>query len=236
MSSPPATPLVGVLPLDKPAGITSADALNRLKRLLPRGTKLGHAGTLDRFATGVLLVLVGQATRECERFMNAGKEYVAEIRLGATTATLDPDSPEEPVAVTSPPGEPFLRETLRRFVGTIEQTPPTFSAVKIGGQRASDRARRGENVTPAARPVRVDVIDLLDFDWPIVRLRIACGRGFYVRSLARDLGAAVGTGGYLRALRRTRVGEWSDAHAVKLDALRTTEDLVAAVRPAFQLR
>lgn len=233
MKDPSTTPIAGVLPLDKPPGITSAAALNRLKPLLPRGTKVGHAGTLDRFASGVLVVLVGAATRACERYMNADKEYVTAIRLGATTATLDIDSPEQPVRDAIAPAATTLRAALDRFVGVIEQAPPSFSAVKLGGRRASDRAREGSPMALAPRPVRVDAIELLRYDWPTVELRIACGRGFYVRALARDLGHALGTGGYLRALRRTRVGTLDESQTTRLDALQSREDLLAALRSPF---
>jgi tRNA pseudouridine55 synthase len=229
-------PISGVLPLDKPAGLTSAVALNLLKRLLPRGTKVGHAGTLDRFATGVLVVLLGNATRQCERWMDAGKEYLATIRLGATTETLDTDSPEQPTPGATPPDLETLQSTLARFVGVIEQAPPTFSAVKLGGRRASDRARAGEIVAPALRKVRVDAIELLRYDWPTVELRVECGRGFYVRSLAHDLGGVLGVGGYLAALRRTRVGLLTIHDAVPLESLDRFERLSPRLRPGFQMR
>src|SRR5436190_8462191 len=124
----------GVINLDKPAGMTSARAVDAAKRLLPRGTKIGHAGTLDPFASGVLLLLVGKATKSCERLMGERKGYDASIKLGARTATDDPESLEEPVAVEVPPGERQIREALRTFVGAIEQRPPAYSAMKIGGQ------------------------------------------------------------------------------------------------------
>src|SRR5690349_13973298 len=134
-----------VLVLDKPPGISSARAVDRVKRLLPRGTKIGHAGTLDPFATGVLLLLIGRATKACERLMNAPKQYEATVRLGATTATDDPESPAEPwVRDSGAPVEPVTLEQIRavlpEFVGEVLQRPPAFSAMKVGGRRAYDLA------------------------------------------------------------------------------------------------
>src|SRR5688500_4570234 len=128
----------GVINVDKPAGLTSARVVDRVKRLLPRGTKVGHAGTLDPFATGVLLVLVGKATKSCEALMGERKGYEAVVKLGARTATDDPEAPEEAVAGASPPGEGRGREAAARFVGEILQRPPAYSAMKVGGRRAYD--------------------------------------------------------------------------------------------------
>ena len=231
----------GIINLDKPAGISSARAVARVKRLLPRGTKIGHAGTLDPFATGVLLLLVGKATKQCERLMGEAKRYDATIKLGATTATLDPESPEEPFpssrGVGVPPEHPYLElgrdaqatrveETLRGFVGEIQQRPPAFSAMKVDGQRAYKLARAGRAVELQPRVVRVYGIELLAFEWPLVTLRIDCGRGTYIRSIARDLGEALDVGGYLTALRRTRGGVFDAAGAVTLERLES--DGVAA--------
>ena len=221
----------GVINLDKPAGITSARAVDAVKRLLPRGTKVGHAGTLDPFATGVLLVLVGKATKWCERLMDAPKQYEATVKLGATTATDDTESPEVPVATPGP--QPTLADvaaSLPRFVGTILQRPPAFSAMRVDGRRAYDLARRGTPVELEARPVRVDGIDLLDYCYPLLRLRVDCGRGTYIRSIARDLGEALGTGGYLTQLRRTRVGDFHIVTAVGIEGLKAD-----GVAPHLQL-
>jgi tRNA pseudouridine55 synthase len=220
----------GVVNLDKPAGITSARAVAAAKRLVPRGTKVGHAGTLDPFATGVLLLLVGKATRWCERLMDAPKQYEATVKLGATTPTDDVESPEVPVPVPAAPTEADVAAALPRFVGTILQRPPAFSAMRVEGRRAYDLARRGAPVELEPRPVRVYGIDLLDFDYPLLRLRIDCGRGTYVRAIARDLGEALGTGGYLTQLRRTRVGDFMVASAVELERLKSD-----GVAPHLQL-
>lgn len=210
----------GVINLDKPAGVSSARAVDAVKRLLPRGTKIGHAGTLDPFATGVLLLLVGRATKACERLMDAPKQYEATVKLGATTATDDLDSPEEPVRVEAPPTPARVAAALLPFVGEILQRPPAYSAIKLGGRRAYDLARKGNLVDLPPRPVRVYGIELLDYDWPLLRLRIDCGRGTYVRAIARDLGAALGAGGHLTQLRRTRIGAFDVSQSVTIERLK----------------
>src|SRR3712207_4456884 len=180
----------GVINLDKPPGLTSARAVDAAKRLLPRGTKIGHAGTLDPFATGVLLLLVGKATKACERLMDAPKQYEATVKLGATPATDDSESPEVPTEGPTPASRDHAELGVRKFVGTILQRPPAFSAMKIEGRRAYDMARQGKAVELEARPVRVYGIEVLLYEWPLLRLRIDCGRGTYVRAVARDLGEA----------------------------------------------
>ncbi len=214
-----------ILNIDKPAGVSSARAVARVKRLLPRGTKVGHAGTLDPFATGVLLVLVGRATKQCEQLMDQPKEYQATVKLGATTATDDPESAEIPW----PGGAREVRREeieslLPRFVGQIMQQPPVFSALKVGGRRAYALARQGKEVRLVARLVKIYEIELLDYRWPLISLRISCGRGTYIRSLARDIGAALNVGGHLSQLRRTRVGEYDATSAIKLETM-TAESL-----------
>lgn len=220
MSNPPN----GIIPIDKPGGITSARVVSIVKRLLPRGTKIGHAGTLDPFATGVLLLLVGKATKACERLMDAPKQYEATIRFGATTATDDPDAPPTPWVPAGggdivPPGAASLPPVLEAFVGEILQRPPAYSALKIGGRRAYDLARQGGSVDLQPRPVRVYGIEMLEYAWPALRLRIDCGRGTYIRAIARDLGERLDVGGHLAALRRTRVGPFSAVAAVAVERL-----------------
>ena len=209
----------GVINLDKPAGLSSARAVDRVKRILPRGTKIGHAGTLDPFATGVLLLLVGKATKACERLMDQPKQYEATVKLGATTPTDDPESPEQLVRPDAQLPPEQVRSVLATFVGPIQQKPPAFSAMKVGGKRAYDLARGGAPPELTARTVQVYGIEILDYAWPLLRLRMDCGRGTYIRSIARDLGAALGVGGYLAQLRRTRVGDFTVERAVSLDEL-----------------
>ncbi len=224
----------GIVNLDKPAGISSARAVARVKRLLPRGTKIGHAGTLDPFATGVLLLLVGKGTKQCERLMDQTKQYETTIKLGATTATLDPESPEELFppsrGLGGPPEHSFaelgrdaqateVQTVLKGFVGDIQQRPPAFSAMKVGGQRAYKLARAGESVELPPRTVSVYRITLLDYEWPLLRVRIDCGRGTYIRALARDVGETLKVGGYLTELRRTRVGSFDASGGVTIERL-----------------
>lgn len=210
----------GILNLDKPAGISSARAVSIVKRMLPRKTKIGHAGTLDPFATGVLLLLIGKATKLCERLMDEPKAYEAELKLGAYTATDDPESPEQPVTDPVIPAVAGVQGVVSRFQGTIMQTPPVYSAMKVGGRRAYDLARRGETVKLDPRPVRIDEITVLEYDWPRLRIQVRCGRGTYIRSLARDIGDQLETGAYLTALRRTAVGRFTAGDAVTLEQVR----------------
>ncbi len=172
----------GILILDKPGGLTSAGAVNRVKRLLPRGRKIGHAGTLDPMATGVLLLLIGGATKRCETMMNHAKRYKATIRLGATTPTDDADSAATPVPNASPCSFDQVQSALAKFVGVISQRPPAFRALKIGGQPAYKSARRGKPLDLEPRPVRIDAIEILEFTWPELKVRIDCGRGTYIRA------------------------------------------------------
>jgi tRNA pseudouridine55 synthase len=211
--------LQGVLNVDKPAGLSSARVVDRVKRLLPRGTKVGHAGTLDPFATGVLLLLVGKSTRLCELLMDESKQYEATVKLGATTPTDDPESPETVTPNVSAVQEAKVREVLQNMVGVVLQRPPAFSALKVAGRRAYDLARDGKTVHLEPRPVRIYSMELLQYDWPIAKLRVDCGRGTYIRSIARDLGESLGTGGHLTQLRRTRVGPFHVQDAVSLERL-----------------
>ena len=209
----------GILILDKPAGISSAFAVKRIKRMLPRGTKVGHAGTLDPFATGVLLILIGKATKRCEELMGQPKRYLATIKLGATTQTLDPTAPEIPGPCPPAPANEQIAAVLSRFVGTIQQVPPAYSALKIGGRPAYKLARAGKPAELKARAVVIYSIELLRYGYPALELDIRCGRGTYIRSLARDIAAELGTVGYLQQLRRTAVGEHTIDRAVSLASL-----------------
>lgn len=226
-----ASSMNGLINLDKPAGMSSARAVTIVKHLLPRGTKIGHAGTLDPFATGVLVLLVGKATRLCEQLMSAPKQYVATIKLGATTDTLDPTSPETTHAIDSMPALDAVRNTLTTFIGQIRQVPPAYSALKIAGTPAYKLARAGQTPPLQARIVNIYEIELLRYDWPELELRIDCGRGTYIRSLARDIGQSLAVGGgYLTHLRRTRVGDHRIAAAVTLNDLQ--RDIESRLIPA----
>src|SRR5882762_244246 len=175
----------GIINLHKPPGISSAAAVTRVKRLLPKGIKIGHAGTLDPFASGVLLLLIGKATKLCERLMDEAKQYVATVKLGATTETLDPTSEEIGEEGARQVLGQKVEEALKGFLGEIEQTPPIYSALKIGGRPAYKRAREGEEVMLEPRRVKIYGIQLLKYEWPTLEIRVDCGRGTYIRSLAQ---------------------------------------------------
>lgn len=207
----------GLLVIDKPGGMTSRDVVNRVQRWFPRKTKLGHTGTLDPLATGVLVVCVGAATRLADYVQAMGKTYVSRFRLGATSTTDDADGgiTANPVAV--PPAREQIDAALPAFIGTIEQVPPAFSALKLDGKRAHDLARKGQDVALAARTVRIDAIRGLAYEWPFLDVEIDCGKGTYIRSIARDLGANLGCGGLVQTLRRTRIGPFTVEQGIGLD-------------------
>lgn len=207
----------GLLILDKPQGITSRDAVDRAARWFPRKTKLGHAGTLDPLATGVLVLAVGYATRLIEYVQDMPKTYRTRIILGATSDTDDADGVVRLTADALPADDATVREALVRFVGDIDQIPPAYSAAHVSGQRAYDLARRGEEVVLSPRRVRIDRIDVVAYSWPQLELNVHCGKGTYIRSIARDLGAALGVGGYVATLRRTRIGPFAVEESMSLD-------------------
>jgi tRNA pseudouridine55 synthase len=230
----------GVLIIDKPAGPTSHDVVARVRRALGE-SRVGHTGTLDPIATGVLPLVIGRATRLAQ-FLRAGdKVYEARVRLGQATATYDAegdalgpawagvaDAAEARRAVTAE----RVRTALAGLEGSYRQVPPPYSAKKVGGRRAYELARKGRLVEPPAVPVTVHEITLLDLEDADVRLRVSCAPGFYVRVLAHDLGRAVGVGAHLVALRRTRSGGFREADAVELAALERDPTLAAAhLRP-----
>lgn len=233
LPGPGAPPLEGLLVLDKPAGITSRDAVNRIVRLVGRKTRVGHAGTLDPLATGVLVVAIGAATRLIEYVQRMPKTYRAVVRLGARSETDDADGTVEPVPDVSIPGAEQIGEALAAQTGTILQQPPRYSALKLEGQRAYDLARRGEEVELRPREVHVARIEILAYAWPLLELEIDCGSGTYIRSIARDLGEALGCGGLIEALRRTRIGPFTVAEAVDPIAL-DREGLGRALRPPIE--
>src|SRR3990170_53634 len=237
--------LDGVLIAEKGPGVTSFQVVAHLRRVL-RVPKVGHGGTLDPMATGVLPILLGEATKLTPYLQTQDKEYVATIRLGVTTDTLDVTGrvlTEQPVPAL---GVAAIRATLARFEGEIDQVPPMFSALHAGGRRLHELARAGIEVPRAPRRVRIDAIELLDWTPPLMRLRVACGKGTYIRSLAADLGAVFGCCARLEALERTRVGAFTLADAVPWSALRDGDaaalgarvlppDLVVAHLPAVRL-
>jgi len=225
----------GILNLDKPAGWTSHDVVARVRRLLhQRG--VGHAGTLDPLATGVLVVCVGQATRVVEYLMAGQKVYRAVARLGETSDTYDIDGAITATAPVPPLTRADLALALAPFVGPILQIPPAYSAIKQDGVPAHRRARRGQVVELAARPVTINRIDLLDWQPPHLTLEVTCGPGAYIRSLTHDLGQALGCGAVLTALTRLRSGSFALADAISLETLAEAAEAGQVARYLHPLR
>ncbi len=211
-------PLCGILVIDKPEGLSSMQVVARVRRSAG-GIRTGHAGTLDPLATGVLVVALGKATKQIDRLMATDKHYRTVIDLSAFTTTDDREGERTEVQVTTVPDEAQILAVLRNFVGTILQRPPAFSAMKVGGRRAYKLARRGETVELQPRPVTIHSIQLCEFQWPQLEIQVHCGKGTYIRSLARDVGSALGCGGHCASLRRTAVGPFDDTLALRLENL-----------------
>jgi tRNA pseudouridine55 synthase len=208
----------GLLVVDKPLHMTSMDVVRRVRKAAGFA-KTGHAGTLDPLATGVVLCCLGKATKCIDRLMDTTKVYHAVVDLSAFTTTDDREGDRTEVGVSEPPTREQIEGTLPRFLGEIDQMPPAYSALHVGGKRAYELARSGEAVSLATRRVRIDAIEPGRYDWPELELTVTCGKGVYIRSLARELGQALGTGGHLASLRRTAVGPYSLEHAVPIERL-----------------
>ena len=200
--------------INKPYRMSSFGALAHIryvvsKRLHVKRVKMGHAGTLDPLATGVLILCTGKATKRIEELQLQSKEYTATLQLGATTPSYDMEHPVDQTYPTAHITRELILQTLPQFVGNIMQQPPLFSACMVAGDRAYELARKGMDVQLAAKPVRIDELELTDFNPETMQMsiRVACGKGTYIRSLARDIGAALGSGAYLTVLCRTRVGD-----------------------------
>ena len=203
--------------VDKPSGWTSQDVVSKLRGVF-KTRRIGHGGTLDPMATGVLPVFVGRATRAVEFFEHAEKTYEATQRLGISTDTEDITGEvleEKPVNVTE---EQFL-EILNRFRGEIFQIPPMYSAIKINGQKLCDLARKGREVERKPRPVTIYALDCLSFEGQTAKLRIHCSKGTYIRTLCKDIGEALGCGGCMESLRRVTAGEYEISKAVTMETL-----------------
>jgi tRNA pseudouridine55 synthase len=223
-------PLHGLLLLDKAMGLTSQAAVTRVKRLLG-ARKAGHTGTLDPLATGLLPICMGEATKFSHLLLEAVKSYEATIRLGVTTTTGDLEG--ETICVSPVEVERHrIEETLKHFVGEIDQVPPMFSAIKQHGRPLYELARQGITVPRATRRIHIQELALLEFEGPMLRVGVTCGKGTYVRVLAEDIGKALGCGASLAALRRTAVGNFRVSDAVSLDRL---EELPAPAREACLL-
>jgi tRNA pseudouridine55 synthase len=212
-----------IIPVFKPYTWTSFQIVNKVRYHLSRKYgikrfKVGHAGTLDPLATGVLLLCTGKATKRIEELQKHTKEYEAEIMLGATTPSYDM---EHPVNATFPYEhitKEMVENILAQFIGDIAQRPPLFSACKVDGKRAYDLARKGSDMELEPKQIRIDNIELLEYELPKIKIRVTCGKGTYIRSLARDIGEALQSGAYLTALTRTRVGEYKIDNCITPEA------------------
>jgi tRNA pseudouridine55 synthase len=207
----------GFLSIDKPAGITSHTVVSRVRHWT--GVKrVGHAGTLDPFATGVLVVAVGREnTKQLSLVVDQDKEYLATVMLGATSSTDDPEGIVEVRTVKDIPTLQHIEEILPKFIGQIWQTPPIYSAIKVQGMPAHRRVRKGQDVQLAARQVLIHAVELVEYSWPLLKLRVHCGKGVYIRALARDIGELLQTGAYVTALDRTRVGAYTKQESLSLE-------------------
>jgi tRNA pseudouridine55 synthase len=203
-----------ILSFDKPYEWTSFNVVAAVRNMLRRKLntkkiKVGHAGTLDPLATGVLLVCTGKATKRIEELQAHTKEYVATLKIGATTPSFDKETEEDATYPTDHITRELLEDTLKKFIGSIEQVPPTYSAVKVNGKRAYEFARKGRDVELKAKTLVIDEIELLSCDLPHEAvIRVVCSKGTYIRALARDIGIALGSGAYLTGLVRTRIGDY----------------------------
>lgn len=210
--------------VDKPLRWTSFDVVKRIRGALSRRTglkklKVGHAGTLDPLATGVMTVVTGRATKQIEALQAHTKEYVATIRLGATTPSFDLETEIDAEYPWEHIDRPMVEEALKKFVGSIKQVPPAYSACKIDGKRAYKMARKGKEVNIKAKELVIDEIELLDMQMPVIVIRVVCSKGTYIRALARDIGEALGSGGHLTGLRRTRVGDVTVENCLSVEDL-----------------
>ena len=218
----------GIVLIDKPAGWTSFDVVAKIRGHIRRGytkqgikptkrqLKVGHAGTLDPFATGLLVILLGDATKKATEFLKLDKVYEAEIILGKESTTGDPEGELTAVSNTKPTTE-AVQAVLAAFTGEIRQRPPIFSAIKINGRRAYKLARDGKEVEIPERTVTIHSLELLDYTYPSLKIRTHVGSGTYIRSLAVDIGKALSTGAYCKTLRRTRIADWSIDDAKRLN-------------------
>src|SRR4051794_215843 len=224
-------PPFGVLNVNKPKGVTSRDAVDRVERLV-RPAKAGHAGTLDPLATGVLVICVGQATRLIRFVQRMPKRYLTTFLLGHTSETDDIERNVVAIPNANVPTREAIDSLLPQFVGDIQQRPPAHSAIKIAGRRAYKLARKGAAFELAARTVTIHRIDVLRYEYPELELDIECGSGTYIRALARDLGAALGTAAVMSALERTAIGPFQIKQSIVLDRL-TPETLMQNLQPAI---
>lgn len=213
-----------VLFFNKPLKWTSFDLVNKFRYKLSRKLKVkkikvGHAGTLDPLATGVMIVCTGKATKRIDEFQYQTKEYIATLKLGETTPSFDLEKEVDAVYPTEHITRELIEEVLKTFVGVIQQVPPVFSACKVDGKRAYELARKGEEVELKSKTLIIDELELLECELPVIKIRVVCSKGTYIRALARDIGTALNSGAHLIALERTRIGD------VTLDMCMNPEDI-----------
>lgn len=213
-----------ILVINKPLDWTSFDLVNKVRNMLCRlmkikKLKLGHAGTLDPKATGVMVLCSGKLTKQIDEIQADEKEYVALLKVGATTPSFDLETEEDEQFTTAHITRETVENILPLFVGAIEQIPPAYSAIKVNGKRAYKLARKGEEIELKSKMLVIKEIELLRFDMPEIELRIVCSKGTYIRALARDIGKALNSGAYLIGLKRTRIGEYTIGNSVELSEL-----------------
>ncbi len=212
-----------IIAINKPYTWTSFQIVNKIRYHLSRKFnvkrfKVGHAGTLDPLATGVLLLCTGKATKRIEELQKQTKEYVAEIMLGATTPSYDMEHPVNETFPYEHITKEMVEDVLKSFIGNIAQRPPLFSACKVDGKRAYDLARKGSELQLEPKQIRIDSIDLIEYNLPKIKIRVVCGKGTYIRSLARDIGEALQSGAYLTELTRTRIGDYKIENSITPEA------------------
>ena len=207
---------------DKPSGWTSFDLVKKVRNLITRHLqvrkiKVGHAGTLDPMATGLMILCTGKATKKIDQFMGMDKQYIARLELGKTTPSFDAETPVDAIFPYEHITEKKTEEVLRKFTGTYDQYPPVYSAKKIAGQRAYKLAREGKKVEMKPHSVTIYNIELIRFDLPFCEIKVECSKGTYIRSLARDIGASLGSGAYLTGLVRTAIGPYRLENAMNIN-------------------
>ncbi|MGV6813847.1 MAG: tRNA pseudouridine(55) synthase TruB [Phycisphaerales bacterium] len=215
-------PTKGIIVVDKPMHLTSMNVCSIVRGRLkaggaPKRIKVGHGGTLDPLATGVLVVMIGKATKLCDQVMVGEKEYRTTIDLSQISTTDDLEGEKTDVVPSTIPELMDIEQACQAWTGDVMQKPPPYSAMKVNGKRAYALARKGEVVDLAARPIRIESISIVSYEWPMLTIDVVCGKGTYIRSLGRDIGREIGCGGMLTELRRTRVGSFTIDQAIPLD-------------------
>lgn len=212
-----------IILIDKPTGISSfgvvAKVRGALKAKFGHKIKVGHTGTLDPFATGLLILLSGKMTKKSNEFLKLDKIYEATLKLGYTSSTGDPEGDIQQNSTQIPPSIDIIKSAISSFVGKIKQTPPRYSAIKINGERAYKLARKGKNFEIPSREIEIYKIDVIEYEWPRLKIRCFVSSGTYIRTLAEDIGKKLGTSAYLTDLRRTQVGKYRVNDALSLDNL-----------------